>query len=77
MMHGWEKSDLTVVARKPAKPTAQAGGEAVEQRVGAKGRAEQGGTHRTQCRSRVYFQPAPSTAHVHCAVITRGGSPVP
>jgi len=41
MMHGWEKSDPTVVAMKPAKSPAQAGGELVERRVGAKGKAEQ------------------------------------
>ena len=77
MMHGREKSDPTIVAMKPAKSAAQAEGESVERRVGAKGKAEQGGTHRTLRRSRVYFQPAPSTARVYFAVITQGGSPVP
>ena len=41
MMHGWEKSDPTVGARKLAKLPARAGGEVVERRVGAKGKAEQ------------------------------------
>ena len=41
MMHGREKSDPAVVATKPAKSAAQAAGELVERRVGAKGKAEQ------------------------------------
>ena len=41
MMHGREKSDPTVGARKPAKLPAPAGGELVERRAGAKGKAEQ------------------------------------
>ena len=41
MMDGREKSDPTVGARKPAKLPAPAGGELVERRVGAKGKAEQ------------------------------------
>ena len=41
MMHGREKSDPAVVARKPAKSAAQAEGERVERRAGAKGKAEQ------------------------------------
>src|SRR6187551_2022546 len=41
MMHGWEKSDPAEVAMKPAKSAAQAAGEVVERRVGAKGKAEQ------------------------------------
>jgi len=41
MMDGREKSDPIVVARKPAKSPARAGGELVERRVGAKGKAEQ------------------------------------
>ena len=42
MMHGREKSDPAVVAMKPAKSAAQAAGEQVERRAGAKGKAEQG-----------------------------------
>ena len=41
MMHGREKSDPAVVAMKPAKSAAQAAGEPVERRAGAKGKAEQ------------------------------------
>ena len=41
MMHGREKSDPIVVAMKPAKSAAQAEGESVERRVGAKGKVEQ------------------------------------
>jgi hypothetical protein len=74
MMHGREKSDPTIVAMKPAKSAAQAEGESVERRVGAKGKAEQGGTHRTLRRSRVYFQPAPSTARVHLPSLPEVGA---
>ena len=77
MMHGREKSDPAVVAMKPAN----VGGASRGRVGGAKGRGQgeggTGGTYRTPCRARVYFQPAPSTARVHFAVITRGGSPVP
>ena len=41
MMDEREKSDPAVVARKPAKSPAQAEGERVERRAGAKGKAEQ------------------------------------
>ena len=41
MMHGREKSDLIVVAMKPGKLPAQAGGEPAERRFRAKGKAEQ------------------------------------
>ena len=41
MMYGREKSDPAVVAMKPAKSAAQAAGELVERRAGAKGKAEQ------------------------------------
>ena len=41
MMDGREKSDPAVVAMKPVKSAAQAEGELVERRVGAKGKAEQ------------------------------------
>jgi RNA-directed DNA polymerase len=62
MMHGHEKSDLVIVAMKPAnkakKPTAEAsaGGvaaESVERRAGAKGNAHQQSTHWTQRQARV------------------------
>jgi RNA-directed DNA polymerase len=53
MMHGREKSDLTIVAMKPAKSAVQAGGESVERRVGTEGNAGQDGTHRTPSRASV------------------------
>lgn len=53
MMHGEEKSGLTVVATKPANAGARAEAEWVERRVGAKENAEQDGTHRTPSRASV------------------------
>jgi len=58
MMHGREKSDLVIVARKPAnkanEPPADFAGanaaESVERRAGAKGNARQQSTCRTQSR---------------------------
>ena len=59
MMHGREKSDLAIVAMKPAnkanEPTAEAStgasaAEPVERRAGAKGNASQQSTRRTQSR---------------------------
>jgi methionyl-tRNA synthetase len=56
MMHGHEKSDLVIVAMKPAnkakEPTAEASvgasaAESVERRAGAKGNAHQQSTHWT------------------------------
>src|SRR6266700_1391538 len=62
MMHGHEKSDLAIVAMKPAnkanEPTAEAStganaAEPVERRAGAKGNAHQQSTHWTQSQARV------------------------
>src|SRR6478736_4292158 len=62
MMHGREKSNLAIVAMKPAnkanEPTAEAStgasaAEPVERRAGAKGTAHQQSTHWTQSRARV------------------------
>src|SRR5215472_990374 len=62
MMHGREKSDLAIVAMKPAnkanEPTAEAStganaAEPVEQRAGAKGNAHQQSTHWTQSQASV------------------------
>ena len=59
MMHGHEKSDLAIVAAKPAnkaeQPTAEASAgasaaELVERRAGTKGNADQQSTYRTQSR---------------------------
>src|ERR1700756_666189 len=62
MMHGREKSDLAIVAMKPAnkaiEPTAEAStgasaAEPVERRAGAKGNAHQQSTYWTQSQARV------------------------
>src|SRR5215471_16958145 len=62
MMHGREKSDLAIVAMKPAnkanEPTAEAStganaAEPVERRAGAKGNAHQQSTHWTRSQARV------------------------
>jgi RNA-directed DNA polymerase len=63
MMHGHEKSDLAIVATKPANKAAnvlaaqsastQAAAESVERRAGTKGNADEQSTHRTQGRDRV------------------------
>src|SRR5215472_8090182 len=62
MMHGREKSDLAIVAMKPAnkanEPTAEAStganaAEPVERRAGAKRNAHQQSTHWTQSQARV------------------------
>src|SRR5947208_14426106 len=62
MMHGREKSDLAIVAMKPAnkanEPTGEAStganaAEPVERRAGAKGNAHQQSTHWTQSQARV------------------------
>ena len=62
MMHGREKSDLAIVAMKPAnkanEPTAEAStgasaAEPVERRAGAKGNTHQQSTHWTQSQARV------------------------
>ena len=62
MMHGHEKSDLAIVAEKPAnkaeQPTAEAStgasaAEPVERRAGTKGNAGQQSTCRTQSRTGV------------------------
>jgi RNA-directed DNA polymerase len=63
MMHGHEKSDLAIVAMKPAnkaeQPAAErsagtpTAAESVERRAGTKGNAAEQSTHRTQGRERV------------------------
>ena len=62
MMHGHEKSDLVIVAMKPANKAKKAPAEAsagavaavsVERRAGAKGNAHQQSTHWTQSQARV------------------------
>lgn len=53
MMHGLEKSDPVVVARKPANNADPSAAEWVEPRAGAKGNADQPRTRRTQSRGSV------------------------
>ena len=50
MMHGREKSDLAIVAGKPANKAEQSAAELVERRAGTKGNANQQSTGRTQSR---------------------------
>ena len=50
MMHGHEKSDLAIVAGKPANKAEQSAAELVERRAGTKGNASQQSTCRTQSR---------------------------
>jgi len=52
-MHGHEKSDPAVVARKSANKGGQPPAETMERRAGAEGNAEQRNTHRAQNRERV------------------------
>src|SRR6516165_7185245 len=53
MMHGHEKSDLVIVAMKPANKAEQSAAESVERRAGAKGNTHQQSTYWTQSQGRV------------------------
>src|ERR671913_2576153 len=53
MMHGREKSDLAIVAAKPANNDGQPSAELVERRAGAEGNAGQDRTRRAQDRANV------------------------
>ena len=53
MMTGLEKSDLAIVAMKPANNAVQTAAEWVEPRAGTEGNAEQANTRRTQRRCSV------------------------
>ncbi|HEX2713118.1 MAG TPA: group II intron reverse transcriptase/maturase [Candidatus Acidoferrales bacterium] len=53
MMHGREKSDPAIVARKPVNNTGQPVAEQVERRAGTKGNADQQSTRRAQDRESV------------------------
>ena len=82
MMHGHEKSDLAIVAVKPANKVAQpaadrtaaepTAAELVERRAGTKGNANWQSTRRTQ--SRVSVSQALERIRQVNAVMTRGGS---
>ena len=53
MMHGREKSDPAIVARKPTNKAGQPAAEPVEPRAGAEGNAGQQRTCRAQNRASV------------------------
>ena len=53
MTHGREKSDLFIVATKPANKPGQPGAESVERREGTEGNTGEPDTCRTQCRESV------------------------
>jgi RNA-directed DNA polymerase len=53
VMHGREKSDLAIVAMKPANKAGRPAAELVERRAGAEGNAEQHRTRRAQDRESV------------------------
>jgi len=53
MMHGLEKSDLAIVAMKPANKAGRPAAEWVEPRAGAKGNTDPPHTRRTQSRGSV------------------------
>jgi RNA-directed DNA polymerase len=53
MMHGHEKSDPAIVAKKPANNAGQPGAERVERRAGTEGNAGQQSTRRAQDRESV------------------------
>ena len=53
LMHGHEKSDPVIVARKPTNKAGRPVAEPVERRVGTKGNASQHNTRRAQNRESV------------------------
>ena len=53
MMHGREKSDPAIVARKPTNKAGRPAAEPVERRAGAEGNAGQQSTRRAQNRESV------------------------
>src|SRR2546430_3158978 len=71
MMHGHEKSDLAIVALKPANKAEQSAAESMERRAGTKGNADRQSTHWTQRQIRV--SQAPERMRQLLAVWTRGG----
>ena len=72
MMHGPEKSDLAIVAGKPANKAEQSAAELMEQRAETKGNANQQSACRTQ--SRVSVSQALERIRQAFAVMTRGKS---
>ena len=57
MMHGYEKSDLAIVAVKPANKVERSAAELVEPRAGTEGNADWQSTHWTQRQVRVSQAP--------------------
>ena len=55
MMHGREKSDPAIVAKKPANNAGQPAAERVERRAGTEGNAGQQSTRRAQDRESVSY----------------------
>ena len=53
MMHGHEKSDSAIVAKRPSNKAGRLAAEAVERRAGTKGNMGQQSTCRTQIRESV------------------------
>ena len=72
MMDGPEKSDLAIVAGKPANKAEQSAAELMEQRAGTKENANQQSTCRTQSRGSV--SQALERIRQTFAVMTRGKS---
>src|SRR5271157_5446654 len=62
MMHGHEKSDLAIVAVKPANKAERSAAELVERRAGTEGKARQLSTRRTPSRVSVAQDVGSSTA---------------
>src|SRR4051794_19028944 len=79
MMHGREKSDLAIVAAKPANNDGRPSAESVERRAGAEGNAGQDRTRRAQDRVKRVTGAGPRTASCKTASPsdTQGGSRVP
>src|SRR6201993_1692613 len=72
MMHGPEKSDLAIVAGKPANKAEQSVAESVERRAGTKGNANR--KARTGLRARLAFHRRWSAYGKHLPSHTQGGS---
>jgi hypothetical protein len=76
MMHGGGKSDLAIVAAKPANEAERSAAEPVERRAGAKGNASQQSTARAQNRACRVTGAGAHTVRIKYIVPshTRGGS---
>ena len=72
MMHGYEKSDLAIVAVKPANKAERSAAELVERRAGTEGNAVWQSTRRTQ--RRISVSQALERIRQRLPSHTRGGS---